>query len=379
MYNTMVNQNPIVNQFQNYSAQQQLNIPFRNNELISGNVHVSNNLNSLIQQQRAQQNNIQTYQSQITEQYSQPEPESRNNRTSKNKNNISNKAKNIIEDMLKPQKIVKDNKDVKNNFTDRQTEQELIKKGKKKFDITNAPYKVIIKDRIITKKVEDVKQDDILVHKSIKSVDADRKKFDSELGIKKTEKEKINDELKLEFNVGNYDTHKKSFEFKQTFVRNMTYEEKTFDQNKGDYIDFYRKKQKEEEDGKKLCDEILLNLVDDGIISKDELPTMNDAGSQNDTSSQTDTNSQIENKTNSNTSNQSSPHTKQTSKSEKQVSNTNTTRKIIRKQVKVADTQTNATSTTNTTSITNTNNVNNTTTQPSKRIIKREVKSVVIV
>ena len=347
MYNSIVHQNPILSQFQNYSVQQQSTVPFRGNELINNNVHVSNNLNSLIQQQKMQQNNMQQYQAQIYNAGNTQTQDDSNDRRKNKKTNISNKAKNIIEDMLKPQKIVKDNKDVKNNFKDRENEQELIKKGKKKFDITNAPYKVIIKDKIVTKKVEDVKKEDILVHKSIREIDADRKRFDTELSTKHIEKEKINDELKIEFNVDNYDTHKKSFEFKQTFIRNMAYEEKTFDQNKEDYIEFYRRKQKEEEDGKKLCDEILLNLVDEGIISKDELPT-SDKGDDN------------------------TPNTKIAESVTQTVSDTTNNqpqqvRRIIKKVV-VQDVNTNQASSVQTSSE-----------QPKKKIIRKKVDSVVVV
>nr|AEX62953.1 hypothetical protein mv_R749 [Moumouvirus Monve] len=137
------------------------------------------------------------------------------------------------------------------------------------------PYKTIIKDKIINKKVEEVKLEDLLVHKSVKGVDDDKDKFEKELKIKENEKEKINDELQIEFNIDNYDKHKKTFEYNATFIRNLAYEQNVFDENKQDCIEFYQKKQKEAEEGKQICDEILRNIIDEGIISKDELPTDN--------------------------------------------------------------------------------------------------------
>lgn len=292
MYQNLASQNPLVNQFNGYMVQNPNMIPFQNNQLINNNPHVINNLNDLIQQHKLLQQNIPIYQQQYqNQQMSQMNqiPQinhipQMNQQTQINKltqtnqklltTKTNNKMKygNIIEEMLKPQKIVKDNKDVDSNYKVRKEIQKNSKKGKINIKMTNAPYKTIIKDKIINKKVEDVKQEDLLVHKSIREIDANREKFDKELEIKKQEKEQINDELKIEFHIDNYDKHKKKFEYKETFIRNLAYEENTFDENKQDVIEFYRKQQKEAEEGQKLCDQILHNLVDEGVISKDELP-----------------------------------------------------------------------------------------------------------
>lgn len=191
--------------------------------------------------------------------------------------NSGSKNMNIIEEMLKPQKIMKDNKDVETNFEKRNTIQSDAKKGKINIKITNTPYKNIIKDKIITKDVDKVELSDLLVHKSKKEIDADINKFNEDLHKKEDEKEKINDELQIEFNIDNYDKHKKKFEYNETFIRNLYFEENTFDESKQDYIDFYKKKQKEAEEGQKLCDHILRNIVDEGIVSKDELPTQEES------------------------------------------------------------------------------------------------------
>ena len=285
MYNNLVNQNPMVNQFNGYMLQNPNRIPFQNNQLIGQNVHVMNNLNDLMQQHRTVQQNMGMYQNQLA-QNTIPIPTNNNNINTKNSSNKSNnkpKTTNIIEEMLKPQKIVKDNKDIDSNYKVSKDNYKVDEKGRliKKFKVTNAPYKNIIKDRIISKKVEDITEDDMLVHKSIKEIDANIERFNEELDTKQGEKEKINDELKIEFHIDNYDKHKKNFEYKESFIKNLAFEQNTFDENKQDYIDFYRQKQKEAEEGQKLCDQILHNIVDDGVINKNELPSEDSNNDQN--------------------------------------------------------------------------------------------------
>lgn len=279
MYQNLANQNSLLNHFNGYMTQNPNTIPFQNNHLINNNVHVMNNLNDLIQQQRILQQNIPIYQQQMQQQQQQQIQQMQQPMTNterRNKNSSKNKKGefNIIKKMLEPQKIVKNNKDVGSNFKARAKVQEDSKDSKKiGIKMTNAPYKVIIKDKIINKDVDKVKKEDLVVHKTIHEIDANRKKFDRDLQMKENEGDKINDELKIEFHIDNYDRHKKKFEYKETFIKNLAFEENTFDENKQDYIDFYRQKQKEAEEGQKMCDEILLNFENEGIISKDELPS----------------------------------------------------------------------------------------------------------
>jgi len=246
--NSLVNQNPLLNQFNGYNQTNPNVIPFQNNALLNRNVHVSNSFNEILQQHKNVKQNIPVYQS----------------------SSKGNKSTNIIQDLLKPQKVTKDNKDVMVNY--KANEPTRTKEYvEKQFPMSNAPYKVILKDKIVTKNVKDVTLNDITVHKADRSVDANRKRFDAELDKKKDMMKTTNDELKVEFAVDNYDNHKKKFEYKETFIRNMGFQQNTFDQSKTDYIEFYQKKQKEAEEGKKLCDQILKDLVNNDIISKDEI------------------------------------------------------------------------------------------------------------
>lgn len=264
MYQNLANQNPILSQFNGYMMQNQNNVPFFGNQLINQNPHVMHNLNTFIHSQKTNQANIMNY--------------SQTNISSKSKNKKSNS--NIIEEMLKPQKIIKDNKDVSSNFRNRKDVQKQAKKGNIGIIMTNAPYKNIIKDKIITKDVDKVKLEDLLVHKVDKKIDADVEIFNKELDTKEKEKENINKELEIEFHIDNYDKHKGKFEYKQTFIKNMAFEQNTYIETKQDFIEFYRQKQKEAEEGQKLCDELLHNMVDDGVISKDELPTLSPSDSE---------------------------------------------------------------------------------------------------
>lgn len=267
----------MVSQFNGYLIQNPNVVPFQNNKLINNNVHVLNNLNDLVQQHKSVQQNMPKYQQAIQNN----EFENKSTHFSANTQSLnslsgskkkSGKTLNIIEEMLQPQKIKKDNKDVESNFKNRLNIQE---KAKEKIGIqmTNAPYKCILKNNIINKPVDDIELTDLLVHKSIKSIDADVKKFKTEFKKKKKEKHEVNEELLIEFHIDNYDKHKKKFEYKESFIRNLAFEQNTFDESKEDYIEFYRQKQKEAEEDKKLCDQILHNFIDEGIISKDELPT----------------------------------------------------------------------------------------------------------
>lgn len=228
--NVLIDKFTAFNEKQNY-------VPFQNNKLLSNNAHVMNNLNSLKQGKIPQ-----------------------------NKNVTQKKKLNIIEEILQPEKIERNNKDLESNL--------YIYENQRKENIkrTFEPYKIIIKDKLITKELDPYKfNDEIIVHKSTKE-DADIKKFNEELNNKKNEDEKINKEIKLEFSLDNYSTHKKKFEYKDSFIKNLSYEQQSFDDNKSDYIEFYKNRQKELENGKKLCDQILYTIMKEDIIKKEELP-----------------------------------------------------------------------------------------------------------
>lgn len=265
MNSQLINKNPLINRFNGYATQNPNAVHFQSNQLINENVHVTNHLNDFIKQHNHVKENIPTFQRQIN---STPRNEKPMRMESTKKK--GGKRNNIIEEMLAPQKIEKMNKDIAGNFKDRVTKQE-----EEKFEITNNPYKIIIKDKIINKKWDDIKEKDLIVHKA---TDADKniEKFNKDVNVKKEEKKKINKELKIEFHIDKYSNHKDQFEFNKSYIRNLAHNTKGFDENKDDYIEFYRKHQKEAEEGRELCDKILHDMVDSGLIKPEELPTNND-------------------------------------------------------------------------------------------------------
>lgn len=293
MYNGIIQNNPLVNQFNGFMMQNPDMVPFQHNKLINQNIHVKNNLDDLVYQHKQMQQNMPSYQTQMNNSMQRNEsiPQPRTTIPSKIDPKTGKKI-NIIEEMLKPQKLEKksmDNTDVNTNFKVREDKQlNYVLKGaseinKKKFGdknkkvveefvMTNAPYKSILKDKIITKDTDKVLEEDLLVRKIDKKIDADQEVFSQDLKKKEGEKEQINDELQIEFHLDKKATHKKNFEYKQSFIRTATYDTKDFNENKEDYIEFYRNHQKKVEEGLDICDKIFKNIVDSGLINPDELP-----------------------------------------------------------------------------------------------------------
>ena len=93
MYHNLINQNPLISQFNGYISQNPNTTPFQNNQLINQNPHVINNLNQLVHQHKMVQQNTKNHQQTMP--------------------NITDKTPvkniNVIEEMLKPYKITKNN------------------------------------------------------------------------------------------------------------------------------------------------------------------------------------------------------------------------------------------------------------------------------
>lgn len=283
MYQGMITNNPLINNFNTYNMANPSQIPFQSNQLLNENIHVMNSLNDMVQQQRFGQQAMNTYSQLNSKDPYQERDKSNvgnlnsnlNSNPNPNSKSSKNKNLNIIEEMMKPQKILKENKDVNPNFRaiQKEYEESQTKEGiQQKFKITNVPYKSIIRDKIITKDVYEIKAEDLIVHKTT-NVDRDSDIFNTEFDIKNIELDKINEEIKIDFHIDNYDKHKKKYDFKETFIKNLAFEANTCDENKQDYIEFYRKKQKEAEVGKEICDSVLHKLLDTGLIKPEELPS----------------------------------------------------------------------------------------------------------
>lgn len=253
VYDNLIRQNPMLNKFNQYKINNPDTVPFQNNQLINKNIHVRNALANSIQN-----NNYRNNKPSDISQYT----------VSNIHANISTKSnRDVIKDMLKPIKIEKNKKshDVMANYHDREKIQINSMKGIKEVPITNIPYKCIIKNRdnIEKKNVDEIKLEDLIVHRSVRGVDDDVNVFDHLLEKKELEKSKINEELMVEFNESNRDMHKKKFEFKETFIKNMVYEENTIDENKKDFLAFYKKQKKDAEESARLIDNVTKYLGED--------------------------------------------------------------------------------------------------------------------
>lgn len=188
MYQNLVNNNKMLNQFNGYQHQNPNATPFQRNQLINNNVHVLNNLNNFVQDYRKVKKQVT---STSTSQLESEKPYAQLYSSNKSLNNNKPSGINIIEEMLKPQKFDKKdinmNKDVASNFEARDKNQ---KNPNKQFQMLNLPYKNIMKDNIVKKSVDEivvnkvvdgVLVNDLLVHTSIKAIDADTMRFNEEI------------------------------------------------------------------------------------------------------------------------------------------------------------------------------------------------------
>lgn len=223
---TRVNQNPLLSRFHQYRST--ANVPFENNRLIQNDPRLMQPVTS----------------------------------------SFANKSENVIEQILKPVEItnVRNNTDVKFNYDARKK----LRDQNEKIEYTDTMYKAIIKQPL-NKPLTEIEADDLIVHR-VSDVDKDIRIFTRDLENKKRSIQSENDALRIEYCEENYSKHKKAFEYNESFITNMAYEENLFDDNKKDCIEFYQKKQREQEEGKRACDQVLRDLMNRGLISEDEIP-----------------------------------------------------------------------------------------------------------
>lgn len=192
-------------------------------------------------------------------------------RSSGGKRNID-----IIKDILKPVKIEKDPnaiKEVKIAYDARHEAHTLFKEKKiTGVKRTNMPYKIILRDHVVSKAVDDVVEGDLVVHRFVDGVDNNRRVFRRELRTVLKEGKKVDEELEMEYCPENREKHKTKFEYRQTFMKNMVYEAKTHEEGKKDFIEFYAQKQKEMEQQLHDCDRLIRELEDTGVLDASEMP-----------------------------------------------------------------------------------------------------------
>ena len=210
------------------------------------------------------------------------------------KNNLLNSSKEMdIEKLrdivIKPQtskinkeeiKKVDDNyKKIKENYID----YKIIKKNNQKIKIplkliklwktrTNDPYKSVLKNANILNnddyKKDYKKEDDLIIHK-VSREDKDIELLETNFKTIQNEIEKHNDELKLIYSINEKTKKKKEFEYnlkyKYQYKPSDTADKKEHEDIKQERIEYYKNKQKEEDDTRTKIDRILEKLSNDNI------------------------------------------------------------------------------------------------------------------
>ena len=175
---------------------------------------------------------------------------------------------NLKQLIIKPIKIEKPNINidllVKNREFDSKNElDECIKKR------TNLPYKGIIKNFNYNKEFK--KQDDLIVHRVTSN---DKINFNDDLNKYNNTISTQNKEIKNNYTIDKKNDHKKEFEYQHKYKYRNKLENNSESDLRIDRIDFYKKEQEKLENSKKKIDDILINLIDSGILS-DNLDNIN--------------------------------------------------------------------------------------------------------
>jgi hypothetical protein len=172
--------------------------------------------------------------------------------------------KNMI---LKPTKIEKPNINIKSLLDNKEKQQEydLNESIKKR---TNNPYKGIIKDFDYSK-IRAKHEEDLIVHK-VTQADKDTNIFEQKMGNYNVEIKKQNNDFKEAYSIDKKTEHKKEFDYKHKY-KYRTKIDTDADGSEDlriDRIEFWKKEQNKIEDNKKKMDDILLNLIDMGVLSE---------------------------------------------------------------------------------------------------------------
>lgn len=170
--------------------------------------------------------------------------------------------KNLI---IKPQKIEKPNINIKSLVDNRDNinKKDLEDSIKKRV---NQPYKGIIKDFDYSK-IRDRHEEDLVVHKVTEN-DKDKQIFDEKMGKFKEEIAGQNKDIKDTYSLDKKTAHKKEFDYQHKYKYRVKIDTPDNDDIRVDRIEFYKKEQNKIEENKKKIDDILLNLIDSGILSE---------------------------------------------------------------------------------------------------------------
>ena len=170
--------------------------------------------------------------------------------------------KNMI---IKPQKIEKPNINMKTLVDNKENtnEKDFNESIKKRV---NEPYKGIIKDFDYSK-IREKHEEDLIVHK----VNQEDKNINLFTEKKNNFEQKIaeqNKNIKDTYSLDKKTEHKKEFDYQHKYKYRVKVDNDGDDDLRVDRIDFYKKEQNKIEENKKKIDDILINLIDSGILSE---------------------------------------------------------------------------------------------------------------
>jgi hypothetical protein len=172
--------------------------------------------------------------------------------------------------ILRPTKIIKENINIKNIAKKKEKEQESeyqdIKKNKK---MVNNPYKGIIskEDFNYDKNIENIK--DLVVYEA-NIEDKNKEIFETKYDKFKKTKKKDDKDIKEVYSKSKKAEHLKEFEYNHKYKYSAKVDDEGGDGEnlRTDRIEFYKKEQQKAENSKKKVDDILIGLVEAGIISE---------------------------------------------------------------------------------------------------------------
>jgi hypothetical protein len=170
--------------------------------------------------------------------------------------------KNLI---IKPQKIEKPNINIKSLIDTKEinNKNELNECLKKRI---NEPYKGIIKDFDYSK-IREKHEEDLVVH-TVTDADKDIKLFDEKMDTFHNKIEQQNKNIQDTYSLDKKTEHKKEFDYQHKYKYRVKIDSTGDDELRVDRIEFYKKEQSKVEENKKKIDDILLNLIDSGILSE---------------------------------------------------------------------------------------------------------------
>jgi len=181
--------------------------------------------------------------------------------------NLSSNIDTLKNLIIKPEII-----DKKNNIdftkilpiTQKKFDNEVSEAFKKR---TNLPYKGIIKDFDYTK-IREKHSEDLIVHKVSNK---DKLHFNDDKNKYEKTISKQNEDLNKTYAKDKINEHKKQFEYQHKYKYRNKLDSNSSNSNndiRTDRIEFYKKEQQKNDDAKRKIDDILLNLIDSGVISE---------------------------------------------------------------------------------------------------------------